>query len=323
MTLPELLRHSSRTFALGIEQLPAALRVPTTVAYLLLRVSDYLEDNEEMPTGRKVDLLRSWDAVLAGREGAQGLVSQLPGSTLGSANPDAQVATHTALVVDALQALPPGAREAILPHVRDSTQGMARWVERGPRVPEEGDLDDYMHEVAGRVGYLLTDLFAWYSNTIRKRRDYLMPLAREFGLALQTVNIIRGMRADKLRGWIFIPDTFCAQVGVTREQVFLPEYRAQALKVLDMLTQKAERHLMAAERYVSALPVWQHRVRLFCLFPLMFAARTLAISRSNQQVFEDEAKITRDEVRQIIRDTTRWGWRNGWIVRYAQQLARR
>jgi farnesyl-diphosphate farnesyltransferase len=199
---------------------------------------------------------------------------------------------------------------------------MARWVERGPRVPEEGDLDDYMHEVAGRVGYLLTDLFAWHSATIRRRKSSLMPLAREFGLALQTVNIIRGLRDDRRRGWIFIPETFCAQVSVTREQVFQPEYRAQALQVLDMLAQKAERHLRAAERYISALPAWQHRIRLFCLFPLMFAARTLAISRKNHQVFDDEAKMSRDEVRRIVRDATLWGWRNGWIQRYTQGLTR-
>jgi farnesyl-diphosphate farnesyltransferase len=54
---PRMLELVSRTFALGIEQLPARLREPITVAYLLLRVSDYLEDNLEMPTGRKIELL--------------------------------------------------------------------------------------------------------------------------------------------------------------------------------------------------------------------------------------------------------------------------
>ena len=36
---------------------------------------------------------------------------------------------------------------------------MARWTERGPVFRTEADLDDYMHEVAGRVGHLLTELF--------------------------------------------------------------------------------------------------------------------------------------------------------------------
>jgi farnesyl-diphosphate farnesyltransferase len=322
MTLLELLRHSSRTFALGIERLPRALREPILVAYLLLRVSDYLEDTPDLPDARKVSLLRRWDEVLAGQGGIQELVAELPASARDDSHPDTLVAVHTTQVFEALQALSPAVREAIVRHVRDSTQGMARWVERGPRVHGEGDLDDYMHEVAGRVGYLLTELFAWYSGTIRRRLEFLMPLAREFGLALQTVNIIRGMREDRLRGWIFIPETYCEKVGVTREQVFQPEYRPQALQVLDMLVEKAERHLQAARRYISGLPVWQHRVRLFCLFPLMFAERTLAISRHNDQVFDSEAKISREEVRRIIRDTTLWGWSNGWIQHYAQRLAR-
>jgi len=40
-TMKELLRMASRTFAIGIEQLPGVLCDAGTVAYLLLRVSDY------------------------------------------------------------------------------------------------------------------------------------------------------------------------------------------------------------------------------------------------------------------------------------------
>ncbi|MYK68472.1 MAG: hypothetical protein F4020_02595 [Gammaproteobacteria bacterium] len=46
-SLQELLVASSRTFAVGIRILPEPLRTEVTVAYLLLRVSDYLEDNRE------------------------------------------------------------------------------------------------------------------------------------------------------------------------------------------------------------------------------------------------------------------------------------
>ena len=85
-----------------------------------------------------------------------------------------------------------------------------------------------MHEVAGRVGYLVTDIFAWYSSFIRGRLSQLMPLAREFGLALQTVNIIRGLRKDYERGWIFVPESFCAAVNLRRSDLFKPEYQSGA-----------------------------------------------------------------------------------------------
>jgi len=57
MNLHDLLRVASRTFAIGIERLPGVLCEATTVAYLLLRVSDYLEDNEDMDSDEKIGLL--------------------------------------------------------------------------------------------------------------------------------------------------------------------------------------------------------------------------------------------------------------------------
>jgi farnesyl-diphosphate farnesyltransferase len=193
-------------------------------------------------------------------------------------------------------------------------------VERGPQVNDETDMDDYMFEVAGRVGYLLTHLFAWYSLTIRNRKEILLPLSREFGLALQTVNVIRGLRKDYERGWVYVPKKFLSQVNLTAHELFQPEYRDQANQVLDMLADKAERHLHAALTCVKTLPPWQHRIRLACIFPLMFAIRTLAISRRNVQVFENEAKISRAEVKQIVTNSTLWGWSNIWLDSYYRKL---
>ena len=48
-----MLRQVSRTFALSIELLPRVLRDALTVAYLMLRVSDYLEDQSVAPPARR------------------------------------------------------------------------------------------------------------------------------------------------------------------------------------------------------------------------------------------------------------------------------
>ena len=73
---------------------------------------------------------------------------------------------------------------------------MARWQEHGPYVADEEEMDDYLLQVAGRVGFLLTDVFSGYSASIRKLKEKLMPLGREFGLALQTVNIMNRESID-------------------------------------------------------------------------------------------------------------------------------
>lgn len=317
-TMRELLRMASRTFAIGIEQLPAVLCDAGTVAYLLLRVSDYLEDNEEMPAEKKIELLDLWADVLNGSANVSDLTSRIQDAD--TSNPDAVVAQHAEDILARLALLPKEVREIITPHVIHSTQGMARWVARGPQVNDEADMDDYMFEVAGRVGYLLTHLFAWYSLFIRFRIKELLPLAREFGLALQTVNVIRGLRKDYERGWVYIPKKFLEAVNLSANELFLPENRAEAIKVLDMLADKAERHLHAALTCVKTLPRWQHRIRLACIFPLMFAIRTLAISRRNTDVFNSEAKMSREEVKRIVRDATLWGWSNRWLDRYSREL---
>ena len=318
MNSRDLLRIASRTFAIGIERLPGVLCEATTVAYLLLRVSDYLEDNEEMPSNDKVTLLNLWVNVLREKADIAELTETLTNAD--TSNPDAIVAQHSQEILLHLRSLPVQVQEIIVHHVIKSTQGMARWTKQGPKVNDENDLDDYMFEVAGRVGYLVTQLFAWYSLNIRKKEKEIMPLAREFGLGLQTVNVIRGMREDFDRGWIYIPRNFLQEMNLSSEQLFDPDHRQQALKVLDLMTDKAERHLRQALQYVKALPWWQHGIRLGCIFPLMFAIRTLAISRRNTQVFESEAKMTREEVKRIVMQATLWGWSNSWLDSYYQKL---
>jgi farnesyl-diphosphate farnesyltransferase len=314
-----MLRATSRTFALGIERLPGKLAKVVTVAYLLFRVSDYLEDSDELPTDKKVSLLGLWDKILTEKTDVSQLTALIEPPN--GSNPDAIVAWNAALVLEALYSLPRAVQLPIIRNVRETTKGMARWVARGPLVQDENDMDDYMHEVAGRVGYLLTELFSWYSLVIRLQKEMLMPLAREFGLALQTVNIIRGLREDFERGWIYVPDSFCESLHVSREDVFRPENIREGMQVLEKLADKADQHLLSAMKYLKALPPWQHSIRLFCAYPLMFAVRTLAISRANQAVLNGEVKITREEVKRIVRDTTLWGWSNPWLDNYYRKLS--
>ncbi len=314
-----MLRSVSRTFALSIEQLPSVLRDAITVSYLLLRVSDCLEDHAEMPADRKEELLELWARVLDEQLPAERLVTRI--ADLDGEDPEVYVAQHAGRVLDMLARLPEPIQAAIIARVAKTSRGMARWQAHGPFVADEPELDDYMHEVAGRVGYLLTDIFAWHSPRIRARKEELMPLSREYGLALQTVNVIRGMPSDYRRGWVFVPRSFYERYGLTRDSLFETENVDVAMQVVRDLADKAERHLRHGIDYVTAFPRWQHRIRLACMWPLFFAVRTLAVSRNNRDVLLAEAKIGRDEVRDIIRQTSLYGWSNGWLERYYEQLA--
>lgn len=316
----EMLRKVSRTFSLSIEQLPYILRESITLSYLLLRVSDCLEDHDGIPDTQKPELLRLWAKVLEGSEPVENLYDSI--NYLDSeGDAEIQTAKNAGQYLELLKPLPNEIQQTILKRVQQTSLGMARWQEHGPYIEDEAAMDDYMHQVAGRVGYLLTEIFSCYSPIIRNRKEQLMPLSREYGLALQTVNIIRGMRKDYDRGWVFVPQTFYQKFGLTRDTLFAPENMDKAMEVVNMLADKASNHLFHGISYVIAFPRLQHRIRLACMWPLYFAIKTLSLSRNNVNVILEEAKLSRNDVKKIMFETTLFGWSNSWLFRYYKMLS--
>jgi len=319
-TLEDVLRATSRTFAIGIEGLSQPLRDEMRIAYLILRVSDYLEDNTTLEDTEKAPLLESWADTLLGKPLESELMTHL-GNTE-DPSPDSTAAHHVSEIIQGLETLTPPAQTVIRSHTRDSTLGMARWVRRGPVIDTEGDLDDYMHEVAGRVGFLITDLFSLSSQGVRANQSKMMALGQEFGLALQTVNIVRGIPSDIERGWFFVPREFLPESIGSGEDFLAEANRQEAMAVVDRLLKKALRHFEAAEQYISHLPRFEARMRLFCLLPFLFGVRTVGLSRGNPNVLLSEVKLGRDEVRRIAGRARVLGWSNSWIHRYARHAAR-
>jgi farnesyl-diphosphate farnesyltransferase len=314
-----MVRKVSRTFSLSIEQLPGQLRDAVSVAYLMFRLADGIEDHSELPADRKVALLTRWVTVLEGRASAEKLIEDV--RDLDPADPEVEVISNTPLILEWLRALPLAFQEPIVQHVKATALGMARWQEHGPFVEDEIELDDYMHEVAGRVGYLVTDLFSLHSAAVRERRENLLPLSRECGLALQTVNVIRGIRKDYERGWVFLPRSFYRPLGLTRHTLFDPAWEPEALAVVSVLADKAERHLDSGLAFIASFPRREHDIRLALMWPFLFAARTLALSRQNPNVLRSEAKMTRAEIGQIVARTRLFGWSNRWLADYYRQLS--
>lgn len=317
-TLEEVLRATSRTFAIGIEGLPSPLREEMRIAYLVLRVSDYLEDNTTLDASEKASLLDTWAETLRGGSTDSALLNHL--ETTEDPSPDAMAAHHAPEIMEALGEISPSAQEAIRSHTRDSTLGMARWVRRGPVIDTEEDLNDYMHEVAGRVGYLITDLFAISSRRVRGAHSKMMALGQEFGLALQTVNIVRGIPSDLERGWFFVPTDFLPDSIQSGEDFLADGNRDAAMKVVQRLLSKASRHFQAAQRYICNLPRFESRMRLFCLLPFLFGIRTVGLSRKNPEVLLSEVKLGRNEVRTIATQARIRGWSNAWVRRYSRGL---
>lgn len=312
----EVLPEVSRTFALNIPVLPAPLDEVVTVAYLLCRIADTVEDESSGSPADRRALLADFAALADLREDqTDGLEERarrfadraVRGLRPGAPTSELKLLEQTPLVLRALAELPSSTWPHIARCVREMTEGMAEMaVERGEGrrptgLPDTEATLRYCYYVAGTVGVMLTGLFADFSPKVAARREALDARAAAFGRALQLTNILKDVREDLLRGDCWLPRTVLARHGLTAQTLLEPARRAQAVAALDELVALALRETRPALEYSLALPAELPGLRLFCLWPLFFAVLTLATLRGNPAVFEPApVKISREQVMQVM-----------------------
>lgn len=184
----------SRTFALNISLLRQPLDLAVTVACLLCRIADTLED--EAPGALQGGLLEELAGLVAlepGWEARTRSFSRRACLALRSGAPvaEAELVAGTATVLETLASLPPWVHPHIARCVRTMTGGMNHIQQvngggggvRGlPGLPALS-LDCYY--VAGLVGEMLTGLFVASSPWVVPREARLVPRAVAFGRALR------------------------------------------------------------------------------------------------------------------------------------------
>lgn len=295
----------SRTFALGIRLLPRRLSDQVTIAYLICRVADTIEDSAELPAALRASLLQQFAMWLDEPPGA---VTDLVRHFAPAHSADDALVQEVAGVLAAFRALPAPVRLAIRDPAREMCDGMATWAVRGggERLPPPADLAElerYCWYVAGTVGWLLTDLFRladgrWSPERYARLRGH----SHGFGVGLQLTNVIRDIGEDRVRGVSFVPADLCTRLGVEAGQLFTPSHEGATRALLGTLSARAHEQLREGLAYCVALPRTSLRVRLFCLIPLFLASRTLArIAREPAYTAGwVRVKLTRREVYQTL-----------------------
>ncbi len=219
--LEELLIKTSRTFALSIPLLPEPTRREVTVAYLLFRIADTLEDATGWAPAQQVEELRRLAALLTrptpqdSRDLAQRWLEDPP---LPNA-PYLELLAELAAVVDALQELSEESRELVRAQTLRTIGRMASFVlrtreSRTLQLRTVSELQDYCYAVAGIVGEMLTELFLIASPRLESIAPALRARAGKFGEALQLVNILKDSAADADDGREYLPP------GVELDTVF-------------------------------------------------------------------------------------------------------
>jgi len=261
----EALRATSRTFFIPIFQLPPGLQEAVASAYLCMRAVDEIEDHTEIGKHAKIRQLRSISQILQSQS-------------------DVDTFTHnefTAAFSSERDKLPPVtlrlsewacyAPKAIAPRIWDTTAAMAErmayWVAKNWKITTEADLNSYTYSVAGSIGLLLCDIWAWFAGEQLSRSHAL-----NFGRGLQAVNILRNRVEDQARGVDFFP------MNWTWENMYHYAYR----------------QLSTAEAYTKTIV--SDSTMYFVKIPLALAYATLDAMKRG------EVKLSREEVFQIIQD---------------------
>ncbi len=257
-----LLKETSRTFYIPISLLPSGLQEAVASAYLCMRAIDQIEDHAELEGDVKAKLLRQLSLNLQAGTADSSVDDFAKG--LDSYKSELEEVT---LRLGEWALLAPS---SISPRIWDATAAMADrmayWAERNWQIETEADLNGYTFSVAGAVGLMLSDIWAWHDGTQTSRTE-----AIGFGRGLQSVNILRNHKEDfAQRGVSFYP------VGWTDD---------------DMQT-FARRNLVLADAYTAALP--KGPALLFCRIPLALAHATLNV------MSEGKEKLTRSDVMAIV-----------------------
>jgi farnesyl-diphosphate farnesyltransferase len=208
----DLLQKTSRTFALAIPFLPEPARLQVTIAYLLFRIADTLEDASNWPRAERLRALRDLSEVLERRscEVAAPLSMRWVAARPCDHRGYLELLGELPSLFAELEALDPGPREAICRHVLRTIGGMCDFLERGDehghyQIDDEDMLRRYCYTVAGIVGELLTELFTCSTPQLRAVVPVLVENASAFGEGLQLVNILKDALADAGDGRRYLP----------------------------------------------------------------------------------------------------------------------
>ena len=256
-----------------------------TVAYLLFRIADTIEDAKHLNQREKLAALDRLLGFLDQLEQEESKSLDFAFARPPSDNPDyLQLLAESNEVLMAVHRRHPAVREIISKAAATSMTGMQRFLSKSStgmvRVDTVPLLRDYCYCVAGLVGEMLTAIYVERVPALAPLHDELWQLARWFGEGLQLVNVLKDADDDRRDGRVFVSS----------------EQQRQELLAL------AREDLRTAERYVNLLESADAPAGLiaFNRLPMRLAYRTLDVVEAHGP----GSKISRKEAIEIFTDVT-------------------
>ncbi|HJW37213.1 MAG TPA: squalene/phytoene synthase family protein [Candidatus Udaeobacter sp.] len=300
-----LLRSVSRSFYLSIRFLPARLREPIALAYLLARATDSVADTSGISGLVRIETLKMLSNGIQGKASRDVVVDLIASFVPLQANESEQRLLESLPDCLAwLEEMEQADRTEIRLVLEKITRGQMLDLQRFDN-PQEiralgtaDDLDEYTYLVAGCVGEFWTRLcFRHVRNFASLSADKMLALGKRYGMALQLINVLRDAGSDLRAGRCYFPEYELSVAHLAASQIlseperFEPIYRTW----LD----KARAGLECGMQYSRAIE--NRRVRAATVLPALIGARTLSLlDPAGPSALQRTVKIPRGEVRKMI-----------------------
>lgn len=335
--LRHLLKRVSRSFYLSLRVLPAAMRTPISLAYLFCRAADTIADTPLIPPTQRQHALQRLRRLLLTPSGAPAIPPDLyaPPSAL-TDNAEHALLQHVTHCVALLAHLPSYEQRLVSQLVCTLTHGMAmdltyfapEKVATLRALPDRATLDLYTYYVAGVVGQFWTKIHAQTFKKIARQphRWYdVCALAIHFGQGLQMTNILKDIGKDSANGRCYLPEEHLLRLDVTPRALTTPASLPMLRPLLYQYCWDTLGHLDQAYHYIVTVPYTALRLRVSCMWPLLFAIQTLETICRTDTLLDPTArvKITRPAVYRTIVLSTACLLMPGLFLRYYAALRQR
>jgi len=300
-----ILRSVSRSFYLSVRCLPAQLREPVALAYLLARTTDTVADTAQISVAQRTETRQMLSNAIQGKASRKMIVDLLASFAPLQENPaERRLIESLPDSLEWLEQLEKADRDEIRVLLAKITNGQMLDLLRFnnpteiPALRTAADLDEYTYFVAGCVGEFWTRLcFRRLREFASLSEDEMMALGKRYGMALQLINVLRDAGADLRAGRCYFPEDELSTAHLTPAQILSEPERFQP--VYRGWVEKAEQGLDCGMQYSRAIR--NRRVRAATVLPALIGARTLALLRqTGAAALHRKVKVPRREVRAMI-----------------------
>lgn len=315
--LRTILKRVSRSFYLTLAVLPESVRVQVGLAYLFARTADTIADTGQLDQENRLDCLRRLKAQFV-----NGAMNWEDIETIRTVvapkqdNPSEQVLIeelpHSFSIYQRLNPQDQARIANLLPTLIEGMEFDQVQFPENPKgkvasLPTMHELDYYTYAVAGCVGEFWTQMMCGHlPNLSHWDQAVMVPIGVRYGKGLQLVNILRDMPQDLRKGRCYIPLSLLEEIGLQAKDLLDQQSFSAFRPLLRRLILIARDHLDQGWQYTMAIPRFEMRLRLACMWPILIGMRTLKMLAESPNVLDPSRplKVSRPEVYRMMAATT-------------------